>query len=196
MRRPLVVATGNPGKLVEIDRILCGRFSPLSSLADLGLESPEETGLTYAANARLKARACLLATGLPSLGDDSGLEVDALDGAPGLGSARFAPTAGERIAKLLRALEGVPLARRGARFVCVVTFAHPQRGVRSFRGEVKGRILTHPEGVGGFGYDPIFWVTELRTSMALLDDQAKDLVSHRGRALRKFVTWLDSASHS
>lgn len=195
-RSKLVLATGNAGKVREFARLLGDRFRHYLKLDDLGLEPPEETGTTYAANARLKALACFRATGLPSLADDSGLEVAALGGAPGLHSARYAEDPERRIDKLLEALDQKRArtpARRAARFVCVLAFAFREGpgGVRTFRGVCQGQILNERRGSGGFGYDPVFLVPRLGRTMAELGGEEKDRSSHRGRALRAFVRWLD-----
>jgi XTP/dITP diphosphohydrolase len=129
---------------------------------------------------------------LPALADDSGLEVDALGGRPGVASARYGPDAGSRIDRLLDELSGTATADRSARFVCVVALALPGEPVRTFRGEVAGRILTSRRGRGGFGYDPVFWLPRLRRTMAQLSPAEKDRVSHRGRALARLARWLDS----
>lgn len=195
-RDTLVLATGNAGKVREFARLLGDRFARYATLGDLGLVPPEESGRTYAANARGKALACFGATGLPALADDSGLEVAALSGAPGLHSARYAEDPHARIEKLLRALEEhgarSPEAR-AARFVCVLAFASGEGAgcVRTFRGVCEGRILHERRGTGGFGYDPVFLVPELGRTMAELTGEEKDHLSHRGRALARFVRWLD-----
>lgn len=187
----LVLATSNRGKLAEFARLLGDRFDAYRTLADFGLPAPEETGTTYAANAKLKAKASLEATGLPSLADDSGLEVHALDGAPGLHSARYAGAPEERIEKLLWELNTTGAGDRSARFVCALAFAHPKLGVKVLHGECPGRIIDEPRGTGGFGYDPIFLLPPLGRTMAELSGEEKDRLSHRGRALAKLIAWLD-----
>ena len=190
----LVLATSNRGKVHEFARLLGDRFPDYVTLADVGLEAPDETGSTYAANARLKARACLEATGLPCVADDSGLEVAALDGAPGLHSARYAADPESRIDKLLAAI--ARKRDRAARFVCVVAFAHPKLGLKTFRGECPGVILKERRGTAGFGYDPVFEIPRLGRTMAELTGPEKDRLSHRGRALAKLARWLDLPEQS
>ena len=183
----LVVATGNKGKITEIAAILDGLDMLLKTPADFpGAPSPVEDGATYRDNALIKARALRNFTGLPALADDTGLEVDALDGAPGLHSARYAgpeQDAAKNRSRLLAALEGVPDARRGARFVCVIALALPGGRELTFDGACPGRITTAPRGDGGFGYDPVFFVPEYGVTMAELDPAVKNRISHRGRAL-------------
>jgi XTP/dITP diphosphohydrolase len=151
-----------------------------------GAAPPDETGSSYAANAFLKARLAARHTGLLALGDDSGLEVDALGGAPGLHSARFGglglDDAG-RCERLLTALMGVEAARRTARFRCVIALVHPGGEERLVEGSAEGVILTAPRGRGGFGYDPLFYYPPLGQTFAELSDVEKAQVSHRGRAV-------------
>jgi XTP/dITP diphosphohydrolase len=154
--------------------------------------NPEETGCTYAENATMKARALAEAAGLVALADDSGIEVDALGGAPGMFSARYGgpglDDAG-RTQHLLEALQGVPDERRTARYRAVVAVAHPGGEVRLFEGVQEGRIAQAPRGERGFGYDPIFLIDDGRTN-AELDDTEKDAVSHRGVAVRAAAEYL------
>jgi len=152
----LVVATGNPGKLVELRELLVGLDLELRSLADLGLPSPEETGSTFAENAGLKARAAAALAKTWALGDDSGLCVDALSGAPGLHSARYAATDEARRARLLDALARVPPQRRGAHFFCAAALCAPDGRVFRAEGRIYGSIATAPRGTNVFGYDPLF----------------------------------------
>jgi XTP/dITP diphosphohydrolase len=159
----------------------------VQALGDVpGASLPEESGDTYAANALIKARAAMRQTGALSLGDDSGLEVDALGGRPGLHSARYGgpglDDAG-RCARLLGALAGVPAAGRTARFRCVIALVDPAGGERVVEGVAEGRILESPRGAGGFGYDPLFYYPPLDRTFAELADAEKGRVSHRGRAL-------------
>ena len=184
----LVVATRNPGKVRELERLLGGLGLELVSAADLGLPEVDETGETFEANAILKAEACMQASGLPALGDDSGLEVDALGGAPGVRSARYAgPAADARanVEKLLRALEGVPAAERTARFRCVLALARPDGQRLLATGTCEGAIALGPRGEGGFGYDPVFLVGD--RTLAEVTDAEKDARSHRGRACAELV---------
>jgi XTP/dITP diphosphohydrolase len=185
----VVVATGNAHKLAEIGRILEGLDVQLVAMTDLGVDSPPEDGDTFEANALLKARACAAATGLPAIADDSGLEVDALDGAPGVWSARYAgePTDdAANNAKLVAELAGVPQAERTARFVCAAAIVTPDGRDEVVRGTMEGHIVDEARGEHGFGYDPHF-VSDLagdgRTNGELAPDE-KDAISHRGAAFR------------
>ncbi|HLK10513.1 MAG TPA: RdgB/HAM1 family non-canonical purine NTP pyrophosphatase [Candidatus Binatia bacterium] len=182
----LVLATGNPGKTAEL-RALVAEWGPLDvrALADVGTIAPgPETGATYLENAILKARAVAVASGLPALADDSGLEVDALGGEPGPRSARWAPSDAERIAKLLDALRDVPGPRRTARFRCVVALVLPDGGIEAAEGTCSGRIALRPAGTAGFGYDPVFVADELGRTLAEAGPAEKQKVSHRARAMR------------
>ena len=185
----LVLATRNAGKAREVASILAAldvRIEPLA--ADVML--PEE-GDSYEANAVAKALAAARATGCVALGDDSGLEVDALGGAPGPLSARYGGAGlddAARSAALLAALEAVPDAERGARFVCVAAVATPRGDVATARGVCEGRLLRAARGEGGFGYDPIFAVGD--STMAELPAAEKDALSHRGRAFRALLPAL------
>jgi XTP/dITP diphosphohydrolase len=182
----LVVATGNPGKMQELREMLAPLGFELLSLADAALPSPEETGETFHDNAELKARDCAARSGLWSLGDDSGLCVDALGGAPGVLSARFAPTDEERRSKLLTALLTTPDGRRGAHFFCAVALVGPDGQVVRAEGRVDGRIVHAARGTNGFGYDPIFEPRETPDrTLAELSSPEKNLLSHRGRALER-----------
>ena len=157
----------------------------MRSLDDLRVtDDVEETGATFAENAALKARAAALATGLPALADDSGLEVEALGGEPGVHSARWAGavSAADRNALLLQRLASVPDAQRGARFVCVLTLCHPDGASVAARGEVSGRITRQLLGEGGFGYDPLFLLPDLGLTYGQLSAQQKNGLSHRARA--------------
>ncbi|HET8552211.1 MAG TPA: XTP/dITP diphosphatase [Gammaproteobacteria bacterium] len=188
----LVLATGNRGKLAEIREVLGVDVVPQS---DFDIESAEETGLTFVENAILKARHAAKASGLPALADDSGLEVDALDGAPGIYSARYSgPDATDQanVAKLLDALRDRPEAERGARFRCVLVLmrhgADPSPLI--FEGTWNGRIAMQPMGENGFGYDPVFFVPELGKTAAQLAAQEKNRLSHRGQALAALQAYM------
>lgn len=188
----LVLATTSQGKVNEFRQA----FKPLNieivSAADMGItQFPEENGSSYEENALLKAGYVALSTGLPSIADDSGLEVDALDGAPGIYSARFGGkiSDGERIALLLSRLRGVPRPKRGARFVSAIVVATPSGQIKTFIGECRGEILEGPRGEGGFGYDPVFYSLELGKTFAEATIEEKRQVSHRGRALAAFFDW-------
>ena len=201
----LVLASGNAGKLAELRDLLGDAGIDLHAQSEFGVEDAEETGLTFVENAILKARHAARATGLPALGDDSGLCVDALDGAPGLYSARYAGThgdAGANIVKLLDALREVPEQRRNARFVCVLALLRhaddPQPLIAE--GVWEGRILSAPRGAGGFGYDPVFFDPDVfgpgrGMGAAELDAALKNRISHRGRALALLRDTLLAAVH-
>ncbi len=190
MSPTLLLATGNRNKGVEVQALL-GPGVRVETLADHpGLELPPETGETFAANAILKAEAACAALGVPALADDSGLIVDALGGAPGVRSARYADgTDEDRWRKLLGALEDVADAERTARFACAMAFAVPGAETVVTEGLCEGRIARAPRGAGGFGYDPIFVLPDGR-HMAELDREAKGAVSHRGAALRALAPTL------
>lgn len=184
----LVAATGNAGKLRELRALLADPGLALRSLADYpDLPALVEDGDTFLANARQKAQAVARQTGLPALADDSGLEVDALGGGPGVRSARFAADAGAgsgdaaNVALLLERLRDVPPPRRTARFRCAIVVAHPDGRELVAEGSCEGRITTAPRGSGGFGYDPVF-LFGART-FAEIAAEEKDRVSHRGRAI-------------
>lgn len=187
----LLVATRNAGKLREIRGLLGPEGIEAVGLADLpGAPEVEEDGETFLANARKKARTLADATGLPALADDSGLAVDALAGRPGVRSARFAgPGASDEQnnEKLLRELEGVPEARRGAAFVCAMVLALPGGGEHAAEGRVEGRVLASPRGDQGFGYDPLFLVEGTGRTLAELELGEKNALSHRARALRAIL---------
>ncbi len=184
--RAWVVATGNAGKLAEMRALLAGVPIELRGLGEVpGIALPPE-GDDYAANAIAKAEVASRVTGLPAIGDDSGLEVDALGGRPGAQSARYGGAGLDdagRVALLLRELDGVPAQRRTARFVCVVALAVPGGETLAVRGVCEGRILDAPRGRGGFGYDPIFAPEGRPVSMAELAAAEKNALSHRGRAV-------------
>jgi XTP/dITP diphosphohydrolase len=192
----LVLATANPGKVTELRALVAewGRVD-VRALADVGpLTLPAETGATYLENALRKARAVAAASGLPALADDSGLEVDALGGAPGVRSARWAPTDRARIAKLLDALRDVPPPRRGARFRCVVVLAWPDGRSAAAEGTCTGQIALRPAGRTGFGYDPVFVADELGCTFAEAGPEGKRQVSHRARAVRALGARLRAGS--
>jgi XTP/dITP diphosphohydrolase len=190
----LLIATTNPGKIREIRGILEG--APLSELIGLdslpGIPAPDETGQTFAENARMKALYYNRATGLPSAADDSGLEIDALDGAPGIHSARWE---GDDYAVKFRRIYEL-LAERGerespARFVCAVALAVDGRIEYEAEGTVEGEIAESPRGTHGFGYDPIFYYPQLGRTLGELPDNVKATLSHRGGAFRKLRKYLD-----
>ncbi len=182
----LLVATNNPGKVQEYTDLLDGLGLELLGLADVGLGNDvDETGQTFVENAQLKAHAYCQASRLLTLADDSGLEVEALGGAPGIHSARYAgPMASDadRIRKLLTALCSVPEEQRAARFRCVIALAWPDGRLETFEGQCKGVIAFEPKGTNGFGFDPIFYLPELGCTMAELPQDVKNRISHRARA--------------
>ena len=200
MKRParLLIATGNAGKLAEMRELLAAAGIDVVSPADAGW-NPDvpETGETLEENAAMKARAGAAATGLLTLADDTGLFVDALGGAPGVRSARYAGEAQDpaaNCARLLIALSGVRGEDRGAAFRCVVALAAPDGELRVFTGETRGRIGGEPRGASGFGYDPLFVSAETGRTFAEMDSADKHRVSHRGRALAAVRGFLDALS--
>ncbi|MBD2566625.1 RdgB/HAM1 family non-canonical purine NTP pyrophosphatase [Anabaena lutea] len=187
MTKLLVVATGNPGKLKEMQAYLADSGWELTlKPEDLDVE---ETGETFAANACLKASEVAIATGNWAIADDSGLKVDALNGSPGVYSARYGKTDAERISRLLRELGDTQ--NRQAQFVCAVAVANPQGEiVLQSQGICKGEILYSTRGDGGFGYDPIFYVPEKQLTFAEMSPELKKSISHRGNALKSLVPQL------
>lgn len=183
-----IVATHNPNKVLEFRRIL----EPLSvDVLSADLPEVEETGKTFAENAYLKALSASRATGKPAVADDSGLAVDALDGAPGIYSARYAgegASSEQRIAKLLDALRNVPKEKRTAKFVCAICCIFPNGDLLTAQGECSGSIAFAPRGTDGFGYDPVFLTGEKTFAELRVDE--KDKISHRGKALRLFAEQL------
>lgn len=189
----IVMATGNPGKIREISRLLDGLGIDVVAQSEFGVTDADETGETFAENSLIKAQHAADATGLPAIADDSGLSVDALDGAPGVYSARYSGPDGDDEAnndKLLAELDGV--LDRGAAFHCVATFVEPGGSEPLVaHGEWRGSILHAREGDGGFGYDPLFFVPDCACSSAELEADEKNARSHRGQALRKLVELLE-----
>ena len=192
--RKVVLASGNKGKLEELRSILNFQNVQLIAQSEFGIKEAEETGNTFVENALIKARHACIETGLPSIADDSGIEVDALNGDPGVFSARYAGTEGNNAdsannAKLLTALNQVPDQERTARFQCVIVFLKHQKDPTPIicNGTWEGRILTTPSGSNGFGYDPLFYVPTHNCTSAELAPQIKNSLSHRGQALRKFL---------
>jgi XTP/dITP diphosphohydrolase len=186
MVKKLLIATHNDGKLNEFRELLSGLPLSLIGPADLGLDlKVVESGESYLENAKLKSAAYATTSGLLALADDSGLEVDALDGAPGVRSARYAlGDDGDRIAALLRALDraGVPSDERGARFRCVISVTDPNGQSWSAEGTCRGTIIDTPRGSRGFGYDPVFYLPTYGCTMAELPLEEKNRISHRARA--------------
>ena len=198
----LLIATNNPGKLEEYRHLLRDLPLEVTALAEEGIIGfePEETGATFEENAVLKARAFAQRSGLITLADDSGLEIDALDGAPGVRSARYGGTRrGEDVQRyrlVLRQLEGVPWPERTARFRCVVAVATPDGRVETAEGVVEGIIAFEPRGEYGFGYDPIFFIPKLGCTMAQLPPETKNRISHRARAVQAARPILERLSAS
>jgi XTP/dITP diphosphohydrolase len=194
----LVIATGNAGKLREFRSLLGGLPLELTSSAELKLPSPEETGGTFLANALLKARHAASLSGSAAVADDSGLEVDALNGAPGIYSARYAGLRADDAAnnaKLVHALAGLPYERRRARYRCALVFIENAADAAPLVAEAdwEGYILDAPRGAGGFGYDPYFWLPELNQTAAELPPAEKNRLSHRGKAMRMLRERLAAA---
>ena len=189
----IVLASNNAGKVREINQILASLGVEVVPQAEFDIPEAEETGLTFVENAILKARHAAQLSGLPAIADDSGLEVDALQGAPGIYSARYAGVGAsdrDNLNKLLKALQGVPTTERSARFQCLMVFMRHAEDPTPLicQGSWEGRILETAQGENGFGYDPVFYVPEQGCSSAQLDAETKNQLSHRGKALRELVT--------
>ena len=185
----VILASQNQHKLVELSAILSQLGFEIALESEYGLHvDVDETGATFEENSLLKAEAVMKASGMPVLADDSGLMVDALDGAPGVYSARYGHKSSdaERIAYLLENLKDVPAEKRTAKFVCVITCLWPDGRRIVARGECPGQILFAPKGTGGFGYDPVFYLPELEKTYAELAPEEKNAISHRARALQAF----------
>ena len=198
MRRQLLLATTNPGKLREIRGILAGVPIELVSLEQFpGIDEPEETGATFAENARLKARYYSARTALPAVADDSGIEIDALDKAPGVHSARWHgdhyPT---KFAVIYRELAARGVATSAARFVAHIAVADGERILFEATGVVEGAIAREPRGTHGFGYDPIFFYPPYGCTLAEVEGAKKAAVSHRGKAFRQLRDWLPHSNLS
>jgi len=197
--RTLRIATTNAGKLRELRQMLSPQGIEVRGLDDLPDLHIVENGNSFADNALIKAQAVLAATGEPVVADDSGLEVDALGGQPGIYSARFGGLEGveheaARRQLLLEMLRDVPVAKRTARFVCVLVYLRPGGDPQFFRGTVEGRIGLTERGQNGFGYDPIFELPERQATIAELPSAEKNAISHRGRALAALVDFLIEVS--
>ncbi len=195
MTQRIVLASNNAGKVREFNQLLAGSEFEVVPQSEFQVEEIEETGLTFVENALLKARNAAQQTGLPAIADDSGLEVDALNGAPGIYSARYAggdASDRQNLEKLLEVLENVSDENRNARFQCLMIYlrhpADPTPGI--FQGTWEGRILRTPQGSNGFGYDPVFYVPEQKCSSAELNPDLKNSLSHRGQALRRLIAVL------
>lgn len=194
----LVIATHNRKKAGEMVQILQGRFPNLKieTLADFeGAPEPDETGTTYQENAAIKAESACDFTGEWCLADDAGLEIDAMNGEPGLYSKRFAGEETpfpEKMKVILDRLSETPDPQRSARFRCAIALARPGLPTKLFESTCEGMIATGPSGAGGFGYDPIFWLPEQNCTMADLTADQKHAISHRGKVLREFSAWLEA----
>ena len=193
-RQKVVLASGNPGKLIELRSMLSRKKIALISQSELEVTEVEETGFNFVENALIKARHACMETGLPAIADDSGLEVDALAGEPGIYSARYASVSGptadaENNVKLLQELEQVPEQDRTARFQCVIVYLIHYKDPMPLicQGTWEGRILFSERGSNGFGYDPLFYVPTHGCTSAQLDAEVKNSLSHRGQALRKLL---------
>ena len=195
MQERVVIATGNAGKLREFRTLLATREIEVVPQSDFAVPEADETGLTFVENAILKARNAAVHTGLPAIADDSGIEVDYLNGAPGIYSARYAGRGGDgprNNAKLLDALTGVTEAQRQARFQCLLVYLRHADDPTPLicQGTWEGRILDKPAGEGGFGYDPVFFVPTDNCSAAELPPDRKNEISHRGQAMRALLQAL------
>lgn len=198
MTRRVVLASGNSGKVREIGALLAGLDIEVVPQSDFNIDEAEETGLTFVENAIIKARHAAQLTGLPAIADDSGLEVDALKGAPGIYSSRFAgvdASSQDNVNKLLADLQEIPEAQRTARFQCVIVYlehaADPTPVI--CQGRWEGRILFASHGTNGFGYDPIFYVPTHDCAAAELPPDVKNQLSHRGVALKQLLTALQGS---
>ncbi|GMR04055.1 MAG: XTP/dITP diphosphatase [Gammaproteobacteria bacterium] len=197
MSKTLVLASQNPGKVREINQMLEALHFKVVPQSDFNVPEIEETGLTFVENAILKARNAARHAKLPAIADDSGLEVDALHGAPGIYSARYAGHGAgdeQNLRKLLTDLADVPEAKRGARFQCLMVYLRDESDPTPIicQGTWEGRILFEPKGKNGFGYDPIFFVPTHHCASAELPPEIKNQLSHRGQALRKMVAALST----
>ncbi|HGN0024920.1 TPA: XTP/dITP diphosphatase [Proteus mirabilis] len=194
----VVLATGNPGKVKELASLLADFGLDIVAQTELGVGSVEETGLTFVENALIKARHAAKVTGLPAIADDSGISVDALGGAPGIYSARYAgieATDQQNVDKLLEAMKDIPTEKRQAQFNCVLVYLRHENDPTPliFHGIWQG-VLTHEmQGDGGFGYDPIFFIPELNCTAAQLTREQKNQYSHRGKALKLMLDALKNA---
>ncbi len=195
MNSKIVLASNNAGKVREFNQLLSNTGIEVVPQAALKVEEIEETGLTFVENAILKARNAAQHTGLASIADDSGLEVDALQGSPGIYSARYAgenATDHENLLKLLDALKDTNDEQRHARFRCVMVYMRHATDPtpQIFQGTWEGSILRKPQGENGFGYDPVFWIPGKNASSAELEATVKNSMSHRGQALRQLIAYL------
>lgn len=188
----IALGTSNPHKLEEINAMLADIHpDSVEFVLVEGDFDPEENGATFEENSYIKAAEAAKLMGIPALADDTGLCVDALDGRPGLHSARYAPDQKSKIARLLHEMQGVPLEKRDAHFVCTMTLVAPNgEKLHSSVGEIYGKICAEPSGEHGFGYDPIFFIPDLKKTMADMTLEEKNTLSHRARALLPMVEWI------
>lgn len=198
MTQKIVLASGNKGKLREFQELLANRGYEVLPQSDFAVTEAEETGTTFVENAIIKARHACRATGLPAIADDSGIEVDALNGRPGVYSARYSGANASDIsnnAKLLQELNGVPEAQRSARYHAVLAYMrHADDPIPILcHGVWEGVILTEPRGEGGFGYDPLFFVPSHNCASAELDKVEKNRISHRGKAMQELLQKISQA---
>lgn len=196
----IVLASGNQGKLREFTQLLAPLNIDIVTQSQLGVIEAAETGLSFVENAILKARNACDQTGLPAIADDSGIEVDALHGAPGIYSSRYAgidASDSDNLEALLTALQDVAEGERSARFQCVLVFMRHAKDPTPLicQGTWHGHILSEPAGDGGFGYDPVFFVSETDCSAAELSPEQKHAISHRGQAMRRFIEEFQYARH-
>ena len=194
----IVLASNNAGKVREINQLLAEQEIQIIPQREFGVPEAEETGLTFVENALIKARNAALHSDLPAIADDSGIEVDALQGAPGVYSARFAgpgSSDADNNRRLLEALQDIPPEKRSARFQCVMVYLHHAEDPTPIicQGTWEGQILEAPRGEGGFGYDPLFLLTEKGCTSAELPPEEKNRLSHRGQALRQLLTALSES---
>ncbi|MCU4675977.1 XTP/dITP diphosphatase [Catenovulum sp. 2E275] len=188
MIKKIVLATGNQGKVKELNQMLADAKVQILAQSEFNVTEADETGLTFVENAILKARNACKQTGLPAIADDSGLEVDYLNGAPGIYSARYAGENAndqDNLQKLLTELKDVPALQRSARFQCVLVYMRHENDPTPLicQGSWEGQIIEQPQGDNGFGYDPIFWLEAQNCTSAQLPPQTKNMLSHRGQAL-------------
>ena len=193
----VVLASSNKGKLRELSALLAPLGYDVVTQDTLGIDTPPETGDTFAANALLKARHAAAVASLPALADDSGIEVDALNGRPGIYSARYAGEGAsdqDNLLKMLAEMHGVPETKRTARYQCVIAFVSTAEDPNPIlaKGTWEGTLISHPRGLGGFGYDPIFTPSGFDRTAAELDPAEKNSLSHRGQALRALLGQLQN----
>lgn len=196
----IVLASGNKGKLREFAQLFSQFNTEVVPQSTFNVSEAEETGLTFVENAIIKARHACESTGLPAVADDSGIEVDALNGAPGIYSARYSgpgATDEKNLQALLTALDNTPESQRTARYQCVIVFMRHAKDPTPLicQASWEGLVLKTPQGDGGFGYDPIFWVEQHQCTAAELSAEQKHAISHRGKAIRQFITEFQHQAH-